>query len=126
MSYITVPKGESNVHITQIKCEGLGLKSAMNAPEKWNDNTFERFKDNVIEPFTCAIDGYVKAANEMYECLEASLVIGEHILKVCEKEVVGDFSESWILINWVRERMFPADTIDEIWYNFTSCYDERQ
>ena len=123
MTELVLPRGKENEFVVSIRDAGTMLNKAMDVPEQWNDSTYERFKENVVEPVSNAIGEYLKSANDMYENLEASVVIGEHIMKVCREEVFGDFSWPWILINWVRERMFPSDIVDTIVYNLFNEYE---
>ena len=113
MSTITIKRGVENKSITSVKIAGDALLKAMEVSDRWNDNTYERFKENVVEPVSCALDNYLEIAKDYYENLEAASVLCEHILKVCEEEVVNNEPRS--LIFWARSKMFPRDYFDEMW-----------
>lgn len=118
---IVFPRGVENESIVCITNAGDMLIKAMEVPEKWNDDTYERFKSDVVEPVKCALNGYLTAAKDMYENLESAVVLGEHIFKICEQEVF-DASSPWHKIVWARGKMFPKDGIDELLNEFTTEY----
>ena len=111
-----IPRGENNQAIESVKAAKEPLLKSMEVEDVWNDSAYERFKDQLADPISCAIDDYLEAATDIYESMSAAVLLGEHLLETCETERMPGLSFPDGTITWIKDKMFPKLEIDEVLY----------